>query len=154
MCCQVSNVDGRPAFDKFREGIAWAYWTYGPQRPLLGIHRVRRTCSHNESEAFFLEEAETAVRGSAGARGIDENCVEDWLQVVGRVRNGAQYLRDCRLLFNEFGYLPLQFRAGRNETPHDCSSRQVFLVHAQPFVGFRHHLNIRTRLCRENLHPY
>jgi hypothetical protein len=30
---------------------------------------------------------------------------------------------------------------------HDSSSRQVFLVHAQPFVGFRY-------LCRENLPPY
>jgi hypothetical protein len=45
-------------------------------------------------------------RGSAEARGIDEDRVEDWLQVVERVRNGAQHLRDCRLFFNEFGYLP------------------------------------------------
>jgi hypothetical protein len=68
----------------------------------------------------------TAERGSAEARGIDEDRVQDWLQVVGRVRNGAQHLRDCRLLFNQFGYLPLQLGAGPNEAPHGSSSRRSF----------------------------
>jgi len=53
----------------------------------------------------------------------------------GEFATAAQHLRDCRLLFNEFGYLPLQLGAGPNEVPHDSSSRQGFLVHAQPFVG-------------------
>src|SRR5260370_22896502 len=82
------------------------------------------TSSHNGPKAFFLEEEETAERGSAEARGIGEDRVEDWLQVVGRVRNGAQHLRDCRLLFNEFGYLPLQLGAGPDEVPHGSSSLQ------------------------------
>jgi hypothetical protein len=47
-------------------------------------------------------------------------------------------------LLDEFGHPILRLGAGPNEVPHGLSSRQVFLIHTQPFVSFRHHLNVRT----------
>src|SRR5467141_2120577 len=85
------------------------------------------TSSRNGPKAFFLEEDETAELGSAEARGIDEDRVEDWLQVVGRVRNGAQHLRDCRLLLDEFGHPILRLRSG----PFSVDT----LVQAEQFLG-------------------
>jgi hypothetical protein len=80
-------------------------------------------------------------------------------------------------LLDEFGHPILQLGAGPNEVAHDSSSRQVFLVHAQPFVSlsppqYAHPYQrprlfdrliegphrggdyLGSRLCREDLPPY
>src|SRR6185295_3823846 len=56
-----------------------------------------------------------------------EDGVEDGLQVVRRARNGAQHLRDGRLLLDEFGHPILQLRSG----PFSVDT----LVHAEHFLG-------------------
>jgi hypothetical protein len=53
--------------------------------------------------------------------------VEDGLQVVRRVRNGAQHFRDGRLLLDELGYPILRLRSG----PFFVDT----LVHAEQFLG-------------------
>src|SRR5215218_10258060 len=59
--------------------------------------------------------------------GAVEDGVEDGLQVVRRVRNGAQHFRDGRLLLDEFGYPILRLRSG----PFSVDT----LVHAEQFLG-------------------
>jgi hypothetical protein len=131
VCRQVGDVDRRPGFDHSRGGSAFTDWI----EVALEIGRICRTCSRNKAIALFLEEYQGAHFGSTEAGGTGGYCVEDRLQLVRRVSNGAQYFRHRRLLRSEFGYLLLQLEAGPNEVPHGSSSRQVFLVHAQPFVG-------------------
>ena len=56
-----------------------------------------------------------------------EDGVEDGLQVVRRVRNGAQHFRDGRLLLDEFGHPILRLRSG----PFSVDT----LAHVKQFLG-------------------
>ena len=59
--------------------------------------------------------------------GAVEDGVEDGLQVVRRVRNDAQHVRDGRLLLDEFGHPILRLRSG----PFSVDT----LGHAEQFLG-------------------
>src|SRR6202030_1100006 len=107
ICRQVGDVDRRLGFDHSRGGSAFTDWI----EVALDIVRICHTCSRNTAIAVFLEEYQGAHFGSTEAGGIGGYCVEDRLQLVRRVGNGAQYFRHRRLLRSEFGYLLLQLQA-------------------------------------------
>src|SRR6266436_1000886 len=75
----------------------------------------------------FFEETQAAYVCSTETCGAVEDGVEDGLQVVRRARNGAQHLRDGRLLLDDFGQPILQLRSG----PFFVDT----LVHTEQFLG-------------------
>src|SRR6201981_273696 len=62
--------------------------------------------------AAFFGETQAAYVCSTETCSAVEDGVEAGLQVVRRVRNGAQHFRDGRLLLEEFGHPILQLRRG------------------------------------------
>src|ERR1700729_2903964 len=77
--------------------------------------------------AAFFGETQAAYVRSTETCGAVEDGVEDGLQVVRRARNGAQHLRDGRLLLDEFGHPILELRSG----PFSVDT----LAHVEQFLG-------------------